>query len=359
LTAFQTLALITTVLLATVFLLCIGIVFAHQCSLKREQKIKLIRDKLKQDIFDYLNGKIDAASLIVGLSSSPKLVMGLFAQCLISRSKEDRQKLVSLLKNQPLNEITLSVVKKLHSQQWHLRQQAATYAPYALPDPSACLELINLLSDTKTSVRLTAAHALSMVDDPSTISTIIEKLSDISNLPANRITEVLCNFKSPISTDLLQLLERKDTNARIQSVVINTLGELSAYEAQSSIALFLNSKNMQLKIEAVKALGKLKSRKFVPELIAILNEPRWELRAICAKALGEIGDPRAAQSLSEQSKDSVWWVRHNCCQALANMGNTGLRLLEQNLGHDDAFVRDISRVALNDLHFLQSLSVTR
>ena len=348
----------TIILLGVVLLASFWTVIAHVFSIKREQRISLIRTQLHQNLEAYLNALIPEKVITDALAQNTPLVLGLFAQSLVGRSAKDRLKLIALLNAEPLAKIARQIRQDVSSLRWHKRQRAATYCPYCLSPEDATELLLKALSDCNPGVSISAARALAKIGDSNIISLILQRMTQLEGLPDQRIVEILCEFCQPIVNELLKILQASENNERTTRIVIETLGKCASNIDCTVIVPYLESTNLALKLASIKALVSFKARQQVPDLIRLLDAESWEVRSVCAKALGDIGDPRAAQALTRGLGDPVWWVRLNSSRALAALGTTGLRLLEAQLGSSDPFIQDISRAALGDIRFSHLLKRT-
>jgi HEAT repeat protein len=152
----------------------------------------------------------------------------------------------------------------------------------------------------------------------------------------------------------------KHADRRVSIEALKTLVIFNAPGAFSSLRVFLESKDPEVREQAVKLAGSARMKEAVPYLLKLLEKrdfvgPEMEQKVSIIRALGDIGDPRAVDGLerlySEKSlffRKAMEVLRLEILRSLRNYPPESVRqLLEKGLRSEGDDMRKICEEILN------------
>jgi len=251
-------------------------------------------------------------------------------------------------------------------------EQRSSSAALATPAPAHSLEkddfvqtlqmqalpqLIQSLTEKKTTKRLRVVRVVGDVDDLTASPYLIRAFQEASNEGIRcKILESIGKLHDPALFNWL-LLRLKDPSIGIQCFAIWSLGELSTPEARnpllqrlwdpnryvrmsaidalgktgqntvsaSELTLFLDDEDVQIRFLAAKALEGVAGPDAVSDLFKhLMNEPSLDVQEVLASALGQTGDVAAASRFIELLKNPF-------SQATEHWAEVGLKSAEPSV----------------------------
>lgn len=201
-------------------------------------------------------------------------------------------------------------------------------------------ELIAMLKDDSTVVRLNAAEAFTRIKDPTAESALIVTADDFANAIQERILTALSQLGTdPAMTKIRQVL-RLSLNEPGRAMSARLLGKTGENKYSGDILLLFTSRESATKVAALDAMSNIKSveskfrigflrnedplvRYHVIELTDMksadylgaiswhaVNDPSDLVRAEAYRKLIESGDPKYVQEGLKGVKDDSTYVRH-------------------------------------------------
>lgn len=235
----------------------------------------------------------------------------------------------------------------LASRDWRRRAEAALELG-ALRRTEALPELLRLLRDPSSVVRIAATRALCDIGSPETIRPILEAIPVSTRWAISDAVEFVVSFGDLAAPALLQtLVESPSRPARLAA--IEALGEFAYAGAYDAIETALEDPDLEFRVTATRALGRIGGAKIFSGLGRAMKDPAWQVRAAAARALGSYRDPRAVALLETGLIDPAWWVRLNSAEGLSRQEARGQETLRKNLKNTDTFARDVAAQMLQNL----------
>lgn len=227
-------------------------------------------------------------------------------------------------------------IRQLRNPRWWKRAEAAEKLG-TMMSPRAAAELIPLMRDQITEVRMRAARALGELKTPTSIRPLIEALQDPSRWSALRIADILAGMGPEAADELVDQFATLPIRVRVAAV--DCLGRAKSRKAPDLLVSLLSDPDRDIRARAAHALGLIGDPNFTPELVKTLKDQEWPARAMAAKALGRLGRPEAVGYLKNVLKDQEWWVRINAAEGLRALGDLGLASLMDAIDSDDRYAR--------------------
>jgi HEAT repeat protein len=184
--------------------------------------------------------------------------------------------------------------------------------------PNKETELIQLLKNKDSLVRICAVSALGSIGANVAIPTLIQTLQDEDSL--------------------------------VRSSVVSALGEIGSDEAVCKVVQALKDTDSSVRICAASALGSIGANVAIPTLIQTLQDEDSLVRSSVVSALGEIGSDEAVCKVVQALKDTDSSVRICAASALGSIGaNVAIPTLIQTLQDEDSLVRSAVVSALGEI----------
>ncbi len=301
----------------------------------RERRASRIRKELEPRILEYVNGKGDRlAPLLPSLSGMEGAVV---EEVLLDHAR--------FLKGNARERITAACeefdfvgkrIRQLKNPRWWKRAEAAEKLG-TMMSPRSAQDLIPLMRDEVTEVRMRAARALGQLQTRTSIRPLIEAFQDPNRWSALRIADILAGMGPEAADELVENFSTLPIRARV--VAVDCLGRAKSHRATSLLISLLVDPERDIRARAAHALGLIGDPNFSPELQKALHDSAWPVRAMAAKALGRRGRPEAVIHLKEALKDREWWVRINAAEGLRSMGDRGMAALMEAIEAEDRFAR--------------------
>jgi len=200
---------------------------------------------------------------------------------------------------------------RLHIARGQLQRAAAVGVPAIAP-------LEALLNHGPVNLRPKAVDALSRIDDPAVLKSILAALRSNETPVCVAAVDVIGKISNPELADaLVPLLKHKE--ALVRTTAVDALGKLGVTKHTEAMAALLKDAHWDTRQTAANSLAKLKDPKAVPALAAALSDPDGDVREACALALGAFRDRSAIAPLVHALKDSASSVRRIAAAALARI----------------------------------------
>ncbi|MBU7586798.1 MAG: HEAT repeat domain-containing protein [Nostoc sp. TH1S01] len=228
-------------------------------------------------------------------------------------------------------------------------RNSATIALGKIGTEAAIPDLLELFKDSESHVRSSAAEALGKIGTEATIPDLLELLKDSESHVRSSAAEALGKIGAATAIpDLLKLL--KDSKFIVRFGAAEALGQIGTEAAISGLLELLKYSESNVRSIAAVALGKIGAAAAIPELLELLKDPESDVRFIAAEALGKIGAEAAIPELLELLKDSESDVRFIATEALGKIGaEVAIPDLLELLKDSKSDVRSIAADALNKI----------
>jgi len=302
----------------------------------RESRRSRIRKEIEPLILDYVNGKGDHLAELVPTGRG-RIHRGVVEEVLLDHAR--------FLRGNARERITAACeefgfveerIRQLRNPRWWRRAEAAEKLG-TMKSPKAAPDIIALMRDEVTEVRMRAARALGHLQTRTSIRPLIEALQDPNRWSALRIADILAGMGPEAADELVEHFSTLPIRVRVAAV--DCLGRVKSLKAATLLRSLLADPDRDIRARAAHALGLIGDPNFTPDLLKALRDPAWPVRAMAAKALGRLGRPEAVAALTEMLKDKEWWVRINAAEGLRSMGDRGLAALVGAIEAEDRYAR--------------------
>lgn len=349
---FVFIAYAVVILTGVILFLSVGVVLFHSLSTRKEQRVRTKRSHLRQCLCEYLSGAMHGEQLKAELSDSEDVLIGVVAQLAEEVSADQRLKLALMFELYGLEYLLKRELKEISSKSWPKRMRAAGHLAFMGNREVVIAHLMAALEDEMLDVRLAAAHSLARLKVPDAVVAILNYLVAPGVWPIQRATEIITEMGEVAILPLLHYLTLPDGQDAGKATAIRALGLQCATDAVGPIIHHLAHSDTEVRLQSARALGAISDIQAVPALLQAMRDHVWEVRAAAAHALGLLKDEAAVPVLTTGLGDSEWWVRFNSASALSQLGESGIGALQNALTHADAFVRDISRMVLEECNLV-------
>ena len=209
--------------------------------------------------------------------------------------------------------------------------------------------LIELLDDSDSDVRSSAAYALGNIGSDKATNSLTKALEDSDWGVQFSAAYALGNIGSDKATDsLIKALDDSDSDVR--STAADALGKIGSDKATDSLIKALDDSDRNVRSTAAEALGKIGNDKATDSLINDLDHYDWGVGSRAANALGKIGSDKATSSLIKALEDSDWGVRSRAANALGKIGSDkATNSLINALDHSHRNVRSRAATSLKQI----------
>ncbi|MFQ5956196.1 MAG: HEAT repeat domain-containing protein [Candidatus Brocadiales bacterium] len=233
--------------------------------------------------------------------------------------KELAEKTLSLLREATEKRDHKAILDAMRSEYPEVRV-SATKALSQLDNPDAVSTLVTALNDSDKGVRAAAAQALGELGDEKAVEPLLHALNDEDISVRESVARALASFKGMnVVESLINLLT--ESTVPVATAAAEALGRIGNAEAVEPLSSLLNSKEPKVREVAAIALGKIKDARAVAPLINSLRDPEERVRWYAADSLGCIGSSEGVEPLIELlSKDSPR-VRESAAVALGQIGD--------------------------------------
>ena len=195
-------------------------------------------------------------------------------------------------------------------------RKAAAEALGVRGDSLALPGLLNALKDPNdTDLRIIAAYALGLIQEPDAIDPLIGALSDTKANVRYASSNALGMFGEKALEPLLQHYAKADVTQK--SRLLSALGAIGTPKALQSILPEIQSDEKTIRVSAISALGNFFDAQVIEILIATLKDDDAHVRASAVMALSESPDPKAIPALIQAVNDSDIKVSASAVTALA------------------------------------------
>ncbi|ABA23115.1 Predicted signal transduction protein containing Nacht domain [Trichormus variabilis ATCC 29413] len=190
----------------------------------------------------------------------------------------------------------------------------------ALGEKKAAVDrLLELLKDSESNVRSSAANALGRIGTETAIPGLLELLKDSESNVRSSAANALGNIGTETAIPgLLELL--KDSESNVRSSAAFALVRIGTEAAIPGLLELLKDSESNVRSSAAFALGIIGTEAAIPGLLELLKDSESNVRSSAAFALGRIGTEAAIPGLLELLKDSESNVRSSAADALGNIG---------------------------------------
>ena len=215
---------------------------------------------------------------------------------------------------------------------------------------STSQDVVRLLDDTNSEVRIVAARALGKLGDAGTVGKLLDSMTGERPLPASIISMALLHVGPAAVEGLVAGLGSR--SSAVRSIAAELLGMHGAISAERWLMLMIeHDPVIDVRVHASAALGRIGS----PHALDVLgrttrpSEPQ-ALRVASTRSLGLIGGKDAVATLQTLLSDDVEEVGLTACESLTGCGIAGENVLRMTV-ETDGLARDraqdwMSRVEL-------------
>lgn len=216
--------------------------------------------------------------------------------------------------------------KRLQSRTWWQRREAAIKLGIMRSNESA-IALIRAVKDDSEVVRLAAVRALSQMNHPDGVKTLLDVMQDTENWTGARVLEIMVNVGQSARQDVLSRLGIA-MEPRVRLLLIQLCGLMRWSEAVPLLIPLLEDADPEARASAVRSLGNIGDGTVTEYLETMCQDPCWEVRAEATHSLGLLQDSSTVSSLSQSLCDENWWVRYNAANSLYQLGEKGIHALQ-------------------------------
>ena len=212
-----------------------------------------------------------------------------------------------------------------------VRRARGAYVLGLVRDPRNAVQLLPLLSDPASDVRLVAARALGAIGDPSAASGVLQALRNHHGqigLPAWVATEALLAMGVEVGPILQIGLASEDPAVRNVCALVAGHGAYLSAAPQLRVLLATDCDG-DVRVSAAVALGRVGGAQDAAVLVRHTDgsEPAV-LRRTCATAMGALGQRESMDALAELLADDDRRLAELAGDSLVRIGNEGVAVLE-------------------------------
>jgi hypothetical protein len=231
-------------------------------------------------------------------------------------------------------------LEKAKSRRWWKRMAAARLLPMVCSENDGTL-LARLVMDRHPAVAAAATAAISPHADAALIARIIRTLPRRS--PTLRLQQMQAlRSHAAVATPILTRALSDKLSPKDVQVMVQLAEVLATPAAFSAIVSLASHPSPDVRTSVARALRGA----FVPGAVeaaeSLLFDSDWRVRAAAARALEGLRVISAIPKLSDALRDEQWWVRFRAAGALAALGDYGRIALEEAIGADDPYARDMA-----------------
>lgn len=205
----------------------------------------------------------------------------------------------------------------------------------ALPD------ILRLLADGNTEMRLAALRALELLGDPEAVEALVKALPAVKHTAWRLVWAALISCARPQPERLLAHLSHPEP--RVRAVAAAVLGEVGSPALLEKLVACVGDAEPEVRSKVAWALGRSGSLRAVSVLVQRTQDPVWFVRVQAVGALGSLGDREAHEPLMVSARDANLWVRQKAAAAL------------YLLWRDPSYLIDLLREGTPDRYALQAL----
>lgn len=205
----------------------------------------------------------------------------------------------------------------------------------ALPD------ILRLLADDNTEMRLAALRAVELLGDPEAVEALVKALPAVKHTAWRLVWAALISCARPQPERLLAHLSHPEP--RVRAVAAAVLGEVGSPALLEKLVACVGDAEPEVRSKVAWALGRSGSSRAVSVLVQRTQDPVWFVRVQAVGALGSLGDREAHEPLMVSARDTNLWVRQKAAAAL------------YLLWRDPIYLIDLLREGTPDRYAVQAL----
>lgn len=294
---------------------------------KMEEKYSTVLDRYIQDVIN-----LEETTKYFKADINHKLIKEFFRPYLKEYKGEQFERLKNLIHKIGLNEY---YYKKLNSFNRKEKLKAVSFLG-KLEDRNSLKKIEKLLDSNDKLTIITAAWAISEMEETELLQPVIRTLFNKSNMTYEAITELLVNFGEDMCDDLIEFINEyfksdkyfiknfETEDFKVLSVFIDILG---FFRYQKSLPvlekLLFENDHSEVRIHIFKTLVKI-GKPINADLHKFLESDNWVIRSQCARYIGKIRAQKYSSYLIKLLKDENWWVGYYAAQSLWEMNKIGM-----------------------------------
>ncbi|MFC2075266.1 HEAT repeat domain-containing protein [Bdellovibrionota bacterium] len=265
--------------------------------------------------------EVDAKASSIKRSYSPEIIEKALKKWIGEFPENKQTDLKRLYATLGIVKYYLEILKKDH--RWIRRTDAATQLGN-MGLPEAIDPLLERLKDPKEderNVKRACGEALSKIQDPRVIPTLIEAMRVSSSWTAKWLEGAVARFGDHALPYLFPLLgPTEEKEVRIS--VAKQLGYIGNHQATLPLLEGIDDPDEDVRSAFVSALGELNDSSVVGNFIKLMTEdPSPEVRRTAAGALGRIGSEHALEALVRALNQVQPLVRFRAIECLEKFGS--------------------------------------
>ncbi len=178
---------------------------------------------------------------------------------------------------------------------YYLLRGAAVASLQTLDLPDVNPLLVRLLDDPDVYIRRSAVNALTAVNTPAEVETLLA-VADSHRTLVSPVRNALIRCDGQVVEDAM-LAALGHLREWMRSLAIEVLGELGSTAAVSRLLEILRHDVPEIRVLAANALGQIGTPAGVPALRDALDDESWLVEMAAASALGRVATPEALAAL--------------------------------------------------------------
>ncbi len=285
----------------------------------------------------------ESTRIVEDLAAGDRKLMEAQARALLPALRgEDRDTLAYLLES---SGATVVARRRCRSRRAGSRA-AACQVLGDVGSPYSVLDLVPLLDDPRSVVRLAAARALGRLGQPSGVVPLLQAADRAHPLPVEVAAEAIHGIRDwPVS-----LLDPclSDPSERTRALAVELLGSRQATDHMHALIRILeNDPSVAVRVRAARALGRIGSPDGVVPLITCVNSGSAALELEAVGALGRLGAVAAVPILHGALLGSSGPLSHAAATALSAISPDGVAALQEVAGDHRHPASRVARSALS------------
>jgi bilin biosynthesis protein len=222
-------------------------------------------------------------------------------------------------------------------------------------EPSTPFLIEALINDPNVTIRRAAAKTLTIIADPTAVSTLINSfLNDPDTVVRSSSAGALARTGEASVTALLEILASPDQPQDTKGHAAWALAFIGS-EASEHLYKALNSESLDVRCAVIGALGHVaqeqSDEKSCSVLVSALTDPEAIIRTEAAAALGQVDYAAAIPHLILALQDSELDVRKAAINSLGKIGDrTVLDSLQPLLDDQQEVVRVLAKLAIAQIN---------
>jgi len=339
----STVQILILILFAFILILSLGLLWLHINAIRRIQNQNRLKKKIEAAAKKALSAKSNnlAEQLLPSKEIFTRRGLAALATVYDSMNSKNKEKLKEILLNMGLSDY---LAKQLDSDnEDYLLEIIHLAGEMNLRELSDNITQTMIENKGNINEQYEAFLALARFGSYDNINKICMDKNYVQVLSFRSLQEIMNAYTGDKPKLYKALLKSPD--AYIVRVCIKAIGLKKIKELAPDIAVFLDSENMNLIIEAMRSLSALSYMPAIEKITTLLKHDRWEVRGVAVQALAALDLEGNVDNFISALQDSEWQVRFNASAALRKIKDDSIT--EKVLATGDKYALDMLKYMID------------